>query len=239
VQIDFATLDTCPHATGTVVVIDVLRAFTTACYAFIAGAPEILLVSGVQEALDLRRRFPGAAIMGEVGGLPIPEFDYGNSPLQFDGRSLAGRPVIQRTSAGTQGVVLSARADTLLAASFTCAAATARFVEQQAPARVTFVITGIYHDRDGDEDWACAEYLAAVLRGERPDPTPYLRRVRDSDSGRLFTDPYQPEFAPADLDRSLEIDRFDRALLVRRQDDLLIMRPASTLAHDSAARPST
>jgi 2-phosphosulfolactate phosphatase len=189
----------------------------------------------VQEALDLRRRFPGALVMGEVGGLPIPEFDHGNSPLQFDGRSLAGRPLVQRTSAGTQGVVLSTRADTLLAASFTCAAATARFVERQAPARVTFVITGIYHDRDGDEDWACAEYLAAVLRGERPDPAPYLRRVRDSDAGRLFTDPYQPEFAPADLERSLQIDRFEQALLVRRENDVLVMRPAPTAFLDGAA----
>jgi 2-phosphosulfolactate phosphatase len=224
VRIDFATLETCAEATGTVVVIDVLRAFTTACYAFMAGTPEILLASQVQEALDLRERIPNALTMGEVAGLPIPEFDYSNSPAQFDGISLAGRTLIQRTSAGTQGVVRSVRAGTLLAASFACAGATVHWVTRQAPERVTFVITGIYHDREGDEDWACAEYLAALLRDERPDPTPYLQRVRDSDSGRLFTDPALSDFPPADLDRATELDRFDRALLIQRRDDLLVMR---------------
>lgn len=227
-KIEFATLETCAQAEGTVVVIDVLRAFTTACYAFLAGAREIILTGDVQDAVELRRRFPDAPIMGEVGGLPIPEFDYSNSPVQFDGVSLAGRAMIQRTSAGTQGVVRSVRAGTLLAASFACAAATARFIVRQEPAQVTFVLTGVLPpERDGDEDRACAEYLAALLRGERPDPAPYLRRVRDSDSGRLFTNPALPDFPPADLDRCLVLNRFDRALLVSRRDDLLIMAPAA------------
>ena len=42
-----ATLQNCHTATGTVVVIDVLRAFTTAAYAFDAGADDITLVSTV------------------------------------------------------------------------------------------------------------------------------------------------------------------------------------------------
>ena len=37
-KIHYATLESCHDATGTVVVIDVLRAFTTAAYAFAAGA---------------------------------------------------------------------------------------------------------------------------------------------------------------------------------------------------------
>jgi phosphosulfolactate phosphohydrolase-like enzyme len=45
---------------GVVVAIDVLRAFTTAAYAFGAGATSILLVGTVAEALDLARSIPGA-----------------------------------------------------------------------------------------------------------------------------------------------------------------------------------
>ena len=45
-MIQRATRETCGEATGTVVVIDVLRAFTTAAYAFAAGAADITLVGG-------------------------------------------------------------------------------------------------------------------------------------------------------------------------------------------------
>ena len=81
------TLRDCDQATGTVVVIDVVRAFTTAAFAFAAGAREVVLTDSVEEAFALRDRFRGAAggrltclLMGEVGGEPIEGFDLGNSP---------------------------------------------------------------------------------------------------------------------------------------------------------------
>src|SRR6266540_3715942 len=63
-HITHATNDTCGDATGAVIAIDVLRAFTTAAFAFAAGARDILLVSTVGEALALRERFPGSFVMG-------------------------------------------------------------------------------------------------------------------------------------------------------------------------------
>ena len=55
-------VDGARQARGVVVVIDVMRAFTTAAYAFGAGVVEIDLVTTVEEALAL----PGFR-MGEVG----------------------------------------------------------------------------------------------------------------------------------------------------------------------------
>src|SRR5690349_24909649 len=114
-QIERATNETCAVATGIVVAIDVIRAFTTAAFALAAGARDIVPVGTVEQALELRARFPGALLMGEVGGYPIDGFDFGNSPTALLGRDLAGRRLIQRTSAGTQGLVLSLRADELFA----------------------------------------------------------------------------------------------------------------------------
>ena len=222
-RIERATNATCDAATGTVVVIDVIRAFTTAAFAFAAGARDIVLIGTLEEALALRERFPGALVMGEVGGLQPPGFDFGNSPTDLVGRDLGGRRMIQRTSAGTQGVVRSLRADTLLASSFVVAGATARFIRRQAPECVTFVVTGAHTDRDGDEDAACADYIAALLRGEAADPAPFLRRVRDSLPGRIFADPAYPEFPAADLELCTEVDRFDFAMLVERRNGLLVM----------------
>lgn len=221
-----ATCDTCAEVGGAVVAIDVLRAFSTAAFAFAAGARAIVLTSLVEEALELRARFPGALVMGEVGGLPVEGFDFSNSPGDLVGQDLDGRLIIQRTSAGTQGMVRSVRAAPLLAASFVCAGATARFLRHAGPPQVTFVITGAYSSEvDGDEDAACADYIAALLRGDSPDVAPLLQRVRDSHPGRMFADPARPDFPAADLDYCTQVDRFDFAMLAAREEGLLVMRP--------------
>lgn len=103
----YTDLEDCHTAKGLVVVIDVLRAFSTAAYAFSRGASEIVLVSTVEEALFLKSTLPNARAMGEVGGLRPEGFDFGNSPTFIDEADLSGITMIHRTSAGTQGVVRS------------------------------------------------------------------------------------------------------------------------------------
>ncbi len=220
-----ASLSTCHQSSGVLVVIDVLRAFTTAAYALAAGAEQILLVSSVQEAFDLRAQTQGALLMGEVDGLPIPGFDFGNSPYTISRADLKGRTLIQRTSSGTQGVTRSLKAARLLPASFCVAAATARFIQQIEPEAVTFVITGAENEGGGDEDQACADYLEALLSSDRrSDPAPYLERVRRSAAGRKFIGPLGSEFMQIDLEYAVQVDRFDFAMEVERPGGLLKLR---------------
>jgi 2-phosphosulfolactate phosphatase len=93
-EFECVTNDTCHTAEGLVVVIDVLRAFSTAAYALAAGAENITLVSSVEEALALKAQTPGALIMGEVNGLPPEGFDYGNSPTELIQHDLRGKHLI-------------------------------------------------------------------------------------------------------------------------------------------------
>ncbi len=222
-EIKQATLETCGAATGAVVVIDVIRAFTTAAHAFDAGAQDIILVGAVQEALALRERVPGALLMGEDGGWPIEGFDLDNSPAALLERNLSGQRLIHRTSQGTQGVVRSTRANTLLTASFTVASATARYLQRLAPASVTFVTTGTITPGRGDEDVACADYLTALLRRESPDVEPFLQRVRNAAKRRVTAAPSLPQLSLADLDCCLAVDRFDFAMRVWRREGVLVM----------------
>lgn len=227
-QIHFATLDDCAEAAGVVVVIDVCRAFTTAAYALHGGAGRILLVSAVEEALALREQIAGSLVMGEVGGQRAPGFDLWNSPVEVGQRDLRGKTVIQRTSAGTQGVVRSARAEHLLAASFAVAGATARAVRALDPASVTFVVTGARPEdpRFGLEDRACGEYIAALLEGETPDPARYLTWLDDLVAVHRLDEaeePFRGQFY-ADLELCRAVDRFDWWLPVTREDGLLVMR---------------
>lgn len=222
--IDIVDLDGCAVADDVAVAIDVLRAFSTAAYALAAGAERIWLVSGVEEALALRAKTPGALAMGEVGGIKAAGFDLGNSPHALSRSDLRGRTLIHRSSAGTQGAVRAARARSLFGASFVCAAATARAVLALNPCRVTLAVTGRRADNSGDEDLACAEYLVRLLRGETPAPAPFLQRVYQSQNAALFTDPDNPDFPPEDLDLCAQLDRFDFALPVRRVDGRLEMK---------------
>lgn len=214
------TLENCDEATGLVIVVDVLRAFTTAPFAIAGGAERLVLVSEVEEALALEERLPGAWTMGEVEGIKPGVFDLSNSPYEVDQADVNGRFLIQRTSSGTQGVIRSSNAAEILVASFVTAGATAAYVQRQTAAQICFVITGWRPDGRGDEDAACADYLEALLRGETPDPAPYLERVEASINGRLFADPTRPEFPAEDLVYATDLDHFDFALRVRPWDGL-------------------
>ena len=223
-KIHYTNLETCHEATGLVIVIDVIRAFTNAAFAFGQGAERILPVSGVEEALTLKRQFPHALACGEVGGLPPEGFDFGNSPTQTQLLDLRGRTILQRTSAGTQGVTRSVRAEQMLAASFVVAGATVRYVGRLAPETVSLVITGQTSSAGGDEDLACAEYLEACLRGHSPDAAPYLERVRGSRDAQQHFVPNQTLFPASDIDLCTDLDRFDFAMPITREDGRFVMR---------------
>ena len=213
----YTDLEDCHTAKGVVIVIDVLRAFSTAAYAFARGAREILLVSTVEEALFLKSSISNSKAMGEVGGLRPDGFDFGNSPTYIDGADLSGTTMIHRTSAGTQGVVRSQGADVLLASSFVVAAATARYVSNLAVPEVTFVITGRSYN-GGDEDLACAQYLENLLKSKQPDINPFIKRVLESRDAFPHLDPAQREFPLSDLEYCTQIDKFDFAMPIRRAD---------------------
>jgi 2-phosphosulfolactate phosphatase len=217
------SLETCKNATGVVVVIDVLRAFSTAAYAFVKGAKDIRLVSTIEEAFYWKNEIPESLVMGEAEGLPIPGFDFGNSPPQFDSLSLDGMHLIQRTTSGTQGVVRSVKAEILLAASFCNVGSTAKYLKALSPAEITFVITGLRPGGWGDEDAACADFLEELLLNHNPDPSDYLRRVSESAPGRLFQDPKLEDYPYQDLEYCLMINRFDFIMPIYKKGGHLLM----------------
>jgi 2-phosphosulfolactate phosphatase len=220
----YTNLETCHSAIGLIVVIDVIRAFTNAAFAFSRGAKEIYPVSTVEEALKLKAEVPNSLACGEVGGMPPEGFDFGNSPTQTKTLDLRGCVIVQRTGAGTQGIVRSVNADSMLAASLVVANATVMHIRNLGPDHVTFVITGQLSDERGDEDLACAEYFEALLRGQGPDPAPYIDRVYKSRDALFHLDPNLPEFPASDLDYCTNIDAFDFAMLVTKENGRSVMR---------------
>ncbi|QRN83531.1 2-phosphosulfolactate phosphatase [Chloroflexota bacterium] len=223
----FFTLAESDQVQGDVVVIDVLRAFTTAAFAFEQGTSWILPVSTVDEALALKREIPGALVMGEVNGYKPEPFDLSNSPGALRGLDLTDKVLIQRTSAGTQGLVRAIQAKALFAASFVVAKATAQKLLERQAATISFVITGTSEGRDGDEDLACAEYIQALVQGDDPEPTPYLARVATSTVGREFISGSLGYLLQEDFQLSVQVNHFGFAMPVRSIGGRLVMTSAS------------
>jgi len=214
------TLEDCHQATGIVLLIDVLRAFSTAAYAFSCGAKEIRLVSSVEEALALKAQFPNSKAMGEVGGLPPEGFDFGNSPTRILEHDLTGVTLIQRTGAGTQGAVRAVSAELMLATSFVVAQATIEYILKLKPDEVNFVITG---GLGNDEDAACADYLEKRFTGQATEAQEFIRRVYASRDAFQHMEEH-PQFPYSDLDYCSRINNFDFAMPIERKDGFLIMQ---------------
>ena len=218
-RIERATLSDCHLARDTVVVIDVLRAFTTAAFAFAAGAKEIVLVSTIGEAFALKEVFPQALLVGEERGLPIEGFDFGNSPSELKTEDLSGKRLIQRTSTGTQGVVKSRRAERVLVTGLCNVSATVAYLKQHQIQTLTLVEAGVHDDKSGLDDSACGDFIEALLQGKDTNQDAIRHRVLESPAAAKFLDTSLGAFPLADLEFAVQIDRFDFAMKVTWQNE--------------------
>jgi 2-phosphosulfolactate phosphatase len=208
-------LEGATQATGVVAVIDVFRAFTTAAVALANGATRIIMVSSVEEALALRDAGIGQICMGEVRGRAPEQFDFGNSPFEIGGVDFSSKTIIQRTSAGTQGVVAAAtRADRLYAASLVTADATVRAMLAGKPEQISIVAMGGEGLKRTDEDEVCAIHLRNRLEGRLGDREAIRRLILAGGEVARFHDVARQHLHPEDVDIAIDVDRFNFAIRV-------------------------
>jgi 2-phosphosulfolactate phosphatase len=106
------------------VVLDVLRASSTLVTLLERGAAPLCVAGTVDAARALAASLPaGALLCGEVGGLPPPGFDHGNSPTEMTGLALGCRAVVLATSNGTRALAALAPAPAVLVGCFLNASA--------------------------------------------------------------------------------------------------------------------
>ena len=226
------------QAEGTVVIIDVYRAFTTAAVAFLRKAEKIALVAEVDEAFALRDQWEGALCMGEVDGKRPEGFEFGNSPFELTRADVAGKTLIQSTRAGSTGIVAAEKAERIYAASFVVAEATAQAVKRNHPEIVTLVAMG----REGvvrtDEDEQCALYIRNLLQARWPDREAVRHLVLMGEDSLKFEDPDQPQFHRRDRDIALRIDSVPFAIEVTREDGFLVARPQTVEEENEGSEPA-
>ncbi|MFF4554315.1 2-phosphosulfolactate phosphatase [Streptomyces sp. NPDC001422] len=205
------------------VVVDVMRAFTVAAWAFAQGAEKIVLAESLDEALALKARHPGWTALKD--GPPAPGFDAVNSPGMLRSVDLGGRTVVQKTTAGTVGALAVKEASLVLCAGFVVAEATARLLRMRADDQVTFVVTG--EDGRADEDLACAQYIARRATEADTDAAAFLRRAGGSRAAAELAQGVRQGVHPDDVALCLELDRFPFAMVASLEDQLTVLRPSA------------
>ncbi|MFD6292771.1 2-phosphosulfolactate phosphatase [Streptomyces sp. NPDC060205] len=203
------------------VVVDVMRAYTVAAWAFAQGAEKIVLAESLDAALALKARHPDWVALKD--GPPAPGFDAVNSPGLLRSVDLTGRTVVQKTTAGTVGALAVKRARLVLCAGFVVAEATAQLLRTHGTSAVTFVVTG--EDGRAEEDLACARYIARRATGAATDPTDFLRRAAASRAAVELAEGIRQGAHPDDVALCLELDRFPFAMVATSEDSLMVLRP--------------
>ena len=223
VRID-SLLSGAERATGSVVIIDVFRAFTTATVVLARGATKVIVVSDVEEALALRSAGVGDLCMGEVRGRAPPDFDLGNSPFEASQTHVDGLTIIQRTSAGTQGIVSARRATQLHAGALVMAKATVRAIREHSLRHATQVAMGNDGVTRADEDELCAIHLHNLLEGRSSNASAIREVILAGPRIADFHDPSKAHLHPEDLEIALDIDRYDFANRISQEAGRLVAR---------------
>lgn len=214
------------------VVIDVIRAFTTACVAFLGGVSDIVLAGEIEEAWSLRGHFPHYLLAGERKALRIEGFDLGNSPFEMDLSEVAGKGLIFTTTNGVRATLHAIEAAQMGGAKVAVsglmgAEATARWIAQLGEGAARPLRVGLLASHpDGDDDLACAQWIEAMLLGRegmsRDDAS---QRVMQCRAARKFWDPEQPGYRPQDIEVCVEPRSVDFVILARREGFLARLAP--------------
>ncbi|HUX95523.1 MAG TPA: 2-phosphosulfolactate phosphatase [Bacteroidales bacterium] len=206
-------------AEGLAVIIDVFRAFSVECYAYDAGAVQIIATSEVEEAFRLKNQYSNSILVGERDEKKIPGFDIGNSPTEIIKTNLSGKTVIHTTTAGTQGLINAEKADTIITGSFVNAGAVVRYIRHLDPEVVYLVAMGYRASVTSEEDILCAELISERLKGGSSINDKTIASLKHTSGKRFFNIENINFSPPTDFFLCTMTDRFSFVLEALRRPD--------------------
>jgi len=178
VVIDFLAESVQRYRTGwAIVVVDVIRATTTAVTAAASGR-RCFPAPSVDAALALAGGFTNPLLAGECSGEMPESFEMDNSPSQLAGRTDTYRPLILVSSSGTRVIHEAAGCEAVYLACFRSYSMLAAHLARQH--RQVAVIGAGSKGEFREEDQICCAWIAASLirRGYVPGSTQTVEVVR-------------------------------------------------------------
>ncbi len=147
------------NTNANVVVIDVLRATSSICAAFAAGAEKIIPVGTVEDAKKVKD--VGYILAAERDGVVLDFADFGNSPFNFTSERVKGKIIAYSTTNGTQAIQLANGSKNIIIGAFTNLSEVVKFLINDNSDVVLFC-SG-WKGRFNLEDSICAGAIAQNL----------------------------------------------------------------------------
>ncbi len=184
-------VDAVSDALGLIIIVDILRAASTAAYAFARGTEKIIPVSTLKEAFILKKKHPNYILVGENNGEAFIGTDFGNSPSALENVNLIGKTVVLRTTQGTQGLTKASKKQDVLFGSFLTTKAMLRYIKVKGIEEISLVALGGANSEDG----AFTDYFEKKLKSEPVSLEKVREKMRKNIyAGRFFKNiPYFPE----------------------------------------------
>jgi 2-phosphosulfolactate phosphatase len=150
-------------AGSTVIVIDMLRASSTICYALANGAKAVVPLLEIEETLQLGEQLGREFVVlgGERRGRIIDGFDVGNSPGEYTPERVTGKLVLFTTTNGTRALAHASQANRVLVGA---AVNRQRIVREVATApRVDILCAGTDGEVTGEDILAAGAMVDQLL----------------------------------------------------------------------------
>lgn len=142
-----------------VVVVDILRATSAICTAFMNGAKTIIPVSTLEEARQYKNS--GYLVAAERDGIVRDFADFGNSPYNFTAERVKDQTIVYSTTNGTQAINAAKGANMVIIGSFLNLSAISDFLVREN--RDTIILCAGWKDRFSLEDSIFAGALVERL----------------------------------------------------------------------------
>jgi 2-phosphosulfolactate phosphatase len=124
-----AIFDCFHNPEAVVVVVDVLRASSAICAAFMNGVDKVIPIGTVEEAKEYKQK--GYLVAAERDGFVLDFADFGNSPYNFTPERVSGKTIAYSTTNGTQAVRLASSCYKVAIGSFLNLSAISRWIISQ------------------------------------------------------------------------------------------------------------
>ena len=124
-----AIFDVFENTEAIVVIVDILRATSAICTAFMNGVRRIIPVATLEEAQSFKNK--GYMVAAERDGIVRDFADFGNSPFNFTSGRIAGKEIVYSTTNGTNSIMLAKNHFRVLIGAYLNISAIAEYVISQ------------------------------------------------------------------------------------------------------------